>query len=74
MVHVNLKSCKKHEIQYANFSENLKTAVSIKYVEPIRPDDHTGNDHTHNVRNPEPVQQYRSKQDYRKNDKEYRYR
>ena len=56
MIHVDLNSGQKHEIKYSYFTENLKAAVAVEDVKPIRTDNHTGDNHAHDVRNPEPVQ------------------
>ena len=72
--HINLKACKKHQIQQTHLTEYLETAVAVEQIKPEWTHCHTGYNQAHYVRHANHVQQQRRKQDYHQHQKEYQHR
>ena len=64
MVHVDLHTGKKHEVEQPYLSEHLETHVACKDIETVGAHNHAGNDHPDHMRYLYPVEQHGHKQDY----------
>ena len=74
MEHINLHRSKKHQVEDAYLSENLKTRISGKKIEPIGSNRHTRKYEPDNLGNPQPAEDYRAEQDNQQHQQENRHR
>ena len=51
VLHIHLKTCKEHNEVYSHLSEQLETAVTLKYVESVLSYYHARKYHSDQVRN-----------------------
>jgi len=72
MVHVYLQTREEHQIQKPHLAEYGERAVTVEYVEPVRPDSHTGDYHADDVGYLELVEYDRREQYYGHHDQEDR--
>ncbi len=66
MEHVNLHSCKKHDVENADLSEYLETRVAFKQIQSVRADHDTGDYHPHNRRYLQRTENQRAQQYHQK--------